>query len=102
MTIARIILGGAAALIISSAALAEQGMVTKIDRLSRTISIEPTAPVQTGTIGANAGGGATGPAQDFKAQEGLSLEDVHAGDRVNYTATSSGAAKMITKLERQK
>jgi hypothetical protein len=101
MTIARIILAGAATFIISSAALAEQGMVTKIDRLTHTISIQPTAPAQSGTVGANTGG-ATGPAQDFKAQDGLSLDDVHVGDRVNYTTAQNGAAKMITKLERQK
>ena len=101
MTITRIILVGAATLVMSQAALAEQGMVTKIDRLSRTISIEPTAPTQPGTVGANTGG-ATGPVQEFKAQEGLSLDEVHVGDRVNYSASSSGAAKTITKLDRQK
>jgi hypothetical protein len=101
MTIARIILAGAATLIMGSAALAEQGIVTKIDRLSRTIAIQPTAPLQTGTVGANAGG-VTGPAQDFKTQDGVSLDEVHAGDRVNYSITQNGAAKTITKLERQK
>jgi Copper binding periplasmic protein CusF len=102
MTIARIILAGAATLVMGSAALAEQGIVTKIDRLSRTVAIQPTAPLQTGTVGANAGGGVTGPAQDFKTQDGVSLDEVHAGDRVNYSITQNGAAKTITKLERQK
>jgi hypothetical protein len=110
MTIARIILAGTAAFIVSSAALAEQGMVTKIDRLTHTISIQPMAPAPSGTVGANTGGtagpagtaGPTGPAQDFKAQDNLSLDDVHVGDRVNYAITQTGAAKTITKLERQK
>jgi len=102
MSIARIILAGAATLIVSSAALAEQGIVTKIDRLSHTIAIQPTAPVPAGTIGANTGGGVTGPAENYKAQDGVSLEDVHAGDRVNYSITQDGAAKTITKLDRQK
>ena len=102
MTIARILLAGAATFVVTSTALAEQGMVTKIDRLSHTISIQPTAPVPTGTVGANSGGGPTGPVEDFKAQEGLSLDDVHVGDRVTYSITSGGAAKTITKLERQK
>ena len=102
MSIVRIVLAGAATLIMSSAAFAEQGIVTKIDRLSRTIAIQPTAPPTTGTVGANSGGGVTGPAEDFKAQDGVSLDDVHAGDRVSYSAMQSGAAKTITKLDRQK
>lgn len=101
MTIARIILAGTATLIVSSAASAEQGMVTKIDRLSHTISIEPTAPTQSGTVGANTGG-ATSPTQDFRAQDSVSLDEVHAGDHVNYSTAQNGAAKIITKLERQK
>jgi hypothetical protein len=102
MSIVRIMLAGVATLIMNSAALAEQGVVTKIDRLSRTIAIQPTAPPPTGTVGANSSGGVTGPAEDFKTQDGVSLDDVHAGDRVNYSAMQSGAAKTITKLERQK
>jgi Copper binding periplasmic protein CusF len=101
MTIARIILAGAATLIVNSAASAEQGMVTKIDRLSHTISIQPTASTQNGTVGANTNG-AIAPAQDFRAQDGVSLDEVHVGDRVNYSITQNGAAKTITKLERQK
>jgi hypothetical protein len=99
MTIARIGLAGTALLtLLTSWAFAEQGMVTKIDRLNHMISIQPT---QSGTVGANTGS-AAGPAQDFKAQEGMSLDDVHAGDRVTYSATGAGTPKTITKLERQK
>src|SRR6516225_3598929 len=102
MTVARFGLAGTALLILlNSAAFAEQGMVTKIDRLNHMISIQPTQPVQSGTVGANTGA-AAGPAQDFKAQEGMSLDDVHAGDRVNYSATGAGTPRTITKLERQK
>jgi hypothetical protein len=98
MTVARIGLAGTALLtVLTSAAFAEQGMVTKIDRLNRTISIQPTQPA-SGTVGANAGAAAD-PAQDFKAQQGMSLDDVHAGDRVNYSATSAGTPRTITKLE---
>jgi hypothetical protein len=99
MTVARIGLAGTALLtVLTSAAFAEQGMVTKIGRLNRTISIQPTQPAQSGTVGANAGA-AVDPAQDFKMQEGMSLDDVHAGDRVNYSAKGAGTPRIITKLE---
>ena len=90
MTVARIGLAGTALLtVLTSAAFAEQGVVTKIDRLNRMISIQPTQPAQSGTVGANAGAAAD-PAQDFKA---------HAGDRVNYSATGEGTPTTITKLK---
>jgi hypothetical protein len=73
--------GTALLTVLTSAAFAEQGMVTKIDRLNRTVLIRPIQPAQSEAVGANAG--AADPAQDFKAQEGMSLDDVHAGDRVN-------------------
>jgi len=98
MTVARIGLAGTALLtVLTSAAFAEQGVVTKIDRLNRMISIQPT-PAQSGTVGANAGAAAD-PAQDFKAQERMSLDDVHAGDRVTYSATGERTPRTITKLE---
>ena len=77
-----------------SAALAQQtetGKITRIDRTSNTIVILQT---QSGTVGA-AGGGAT---KQFKVQ-GNSLENLHAGDQVNYSATSAGD---ITKIEKKK
>src|ERR1700704_3078057 len=71
MKIAKIIMAGTAALtIISSAAVAQQaltGTVTKVDRINRTIAIQQ---MQSGTVGANTGGAA----EEFKAQEGLSLD----------------------------
>jgi Cu/Ag efflux protein CusF len=96
MKIAKIILAGTAALtIISSAAFAQQeltGTVTKIDRINRTIAIKQT---QSGTIGANTGGAA-----EFKAQDSLSLDTLHAGDKVTFSATETGGIK-ITKRQTQ-
>ena len=93
MKIAKIILAGTAALtIISSAAFAQEelkGTVTKVDRINRTIAIQQT---QSGTIGANTGGAA----QEFKAQDNLSLDTLHAGDQVTFSATEMGGIK-ITK-----
>jgi Cu/Ag efflux protein CusF len=97
MRIAKIILAGTAALtIISSAALAQQaltGTVTKVDRINRTIAIQQT---QSGTVGANTGGAA----QEFKAQDSLPLDTLHAGDKVTFSATETGGIK-ITKHPNQ-
>ena len=98
MKIAKIIMAGTAALtIISSAAVAQQaltGTVTKVDRINRTIAIQQ---MQSGTIGANTGGAA----EEFKAQNGLSLDALHAGDEVTFSATETGGTKTITKLQKQ-
>ena len=87
----------AAAGLITSAALAQQsmsGMVTKIDRLSGTISIQQT---QTGTVGA-----AGGAIQEYKVAKGQSLEELHAGDKVTFTTTDGDGGKTINKLDKQK
>ncbi len=98
MTIARIFSAGFAALIIqSSAGFAQQtlsGTITGINRLNDTIAIRQT---QSGTVGANT----VGAAEEFKVQKGLSLEDLHAGNRVNFSATGSNGIRTITKLQRQ-
>jgi Cu/Ag efflux protein CusF len=98
MKIAKIMLAGTAALtIISSAALAQQvltGTITKIDRINGTVAIQQT---QSGTVGANTGGAA----EEFKAQDGLSLDAWHAGDKVTFSATEPGGIKTITKLQKQ-
>ncbi len=98
MKIATMILAGAAAITgISPAALAQQaltGTVTKIDRIHGTLAIKNT---QSGTTGANTGGAA----EEFKAQEGLSLDGVHAGDRVTLSTTETGGTKTITKVQKQ-
>lgn len=95
---ARIICAGVAALtIIGSAAAADQpltGVITGLNRLSGTVTIQE---VQSGTVGANA----TGAAEEFKVQDGLSLEDVHAGDRVGFSTSEKSGVKTITKLQRQ-
>jgi Copper binding periplasmic protein CusF len=99
MTIARILSAGAAAALIalSSAALAEEahtGVITGINRLNDSIAIRQT---QNGTVGANTGG-----AEQFKVQKGQSLEDIHAGDRVTFSATSGpDGIKTITNLKKQ-
>jgi hypothetical protein len=91
------ILAGASALcMLTSVASAETltGRVMGINRLNNTIAIQQT---QDSTIGAN--GGAT---EDFRAQDGVSLENVHVEDRVTYSVAKTGAVKTITKIERQK
>jgi len=96
MKIAKVILAGTAALtIIGSATLAQEaltGTLTKVDRINRTVAIQPT---QSGTTGAN-----TGAAEEFKAQDGLSLETLHAGDKVTFSVTETGGIKTITKLQK--
>jgi Cu/Ag efflux protein CusF len=98
MKIANIILAGTGALtIISSAAFAQQaltGTVTQVDRINRTVAIKQT---KSGTIGANSGGAA----EEFKAQDSLSLDTLHAGDKVTFSATETGGIKTITKLQNQ-
>jgi Cu/Ag efflux protein CusF len=96
MRLAKIILAGTAALtIVSSAALAQQtlsGTLTEVDRINGVVAIKQT---QSGTVGANTGG-----AEQFKVQDGLSLEPWHAGDKVSYSATEQGGIKTITKLQK--
>jgi Cu/Ag efflux protein CusF len=97
MNIAKIMLAGTAALIISSAALAQQalnGTITGLNRINGTITIQQT---QSGTVGANAGSAA----QEFKVQDGLSLDDLHAGNRVTFSVTEKDGIKTITKLQKQ-
>ena len=87
----------AAASLITTAALAQQpmtGIVTKIDRLSGTISLQQT---QSGTVGA-----AGGAMQEYKVPKGQSLEDFHAGDKVTFTTSDSDGGKTISKLDKQK
>ena len=98
MKIARIMLIGAGAFAITgAAALAQQprtGTITEINRLNNTIAIRQT---QSGTVGANT----NGASEEFKIQGGMSLDAVHAGDRVSYSTTESGGTKTITKIDRQ-
>ncbi|SDJ87314.1 Copper binding protein CusF [Bradyrhizobium sp. Rc2d] len=96
----RFIFAGAAVItMLSSSALADDmtGMVTRIDRLNGTISIQQT---QKGTVGASSGN--AGALQEYKAKDAAMLEAVHAGDRVNYAATETNGTGTLTKLEKQK
>lgn len=99
MRIAKIVLASSVALaLISSAASAQQattgtGTVTIVDRIHGTIAIQPA---QSGTVGANTGVAAT----EFKLQ-GASLEALHAGDKVTFSATETGGTKTIVKIEKQ-
>jgi hypothetical protein len=98
MRLANIILAVVAALtIIGSAALAQQartGVVTVVDRIKGVVAIQPTP---SGTVGANT----AGAAEAFKVEAGLSLDTVHAGDKVTYSVTETGGTKTITKLQNQ-
>ena len=95
MKTAKVVLAGMLT-VIGSVALAQQsltGMVTTIDRLKGTITIQQT---QSGTVGANTGGAT----EQYKIQGGL-LNTLHAGDKVTFSASESGGTKTITKLEVQ-
>jgi Cu/Ag efflux protein CusF len=100
MTIARILSAGAAAalIVLGSAALAQEahtGTITGINRLNDSIAIRQT---QSGTVGANTGGAA----EQFKVQKGQSLEDIHAGDKVIFSATSGvDGIRTVTSLKKQ-
>ena len=97
MPIGRMILAGASALcLLTSVASAETltGRVMGINRLNNTIAIQQT---QDSTVGAN--GGAP---EEFRAQDGVSLDNVHVEDRVTYSVAKTGGVKTITKIERQK
>ena len=97
MKIAGMIMAATAALsIVGTSALAQQmrtGMVTKIDRISGTISIKD---MPDGTTGAN-DGAAT---EDFKVQDGARLNALHAGDRVTFALSDAVGTKTITKIDR--
>jgi Cu/Ag efflux protein CusF len=82
--------------IISSGALAQQGLtgtVTTLDRINGTIGIQQT---QTGTVGASAGAAT----EQFKVQ-GSPLEKLHAGDKVTYSVSGTGGARTITTIQKQ-
>ena len=99
MTNARVILSVTALLpLISSAAAAQQsqtGMLIMVDRINHTVAIQQTPG---GTVGANA----ASPNQQFKVPDNVSLEDIHAGDRVSYSVSDTGGGKTLSKLDKQK
>ncbi|MBV9456120.1 MAG: copper-binding protein [Bradyrhizobium sp.] len=69
------------------------GQVTEVNRLNNTVAVRP---IQNGTVGANAAG-----SEQFKVKEGVSLEDLHAGNRITYSVSDSGGTKTITKFKVQ-
>jgi Cu/Ag efflux protein CusF len=97
MKIAGMILAATAALSIAgTSALAQQmrtGMVTRIDRISGTITIKD---MPEGTVGANA----SAAAEEFKIQDGARLNALHAGDRVSFAVSDTAGTKTITKIDR--
>lgn len=99
MGTAKFVLAGAAVVtMLTSSAFADDmtGMITRIDRLNNTISIQQ---IQKGTVGGSAGG--AGALQQFKAKDAAMLDAVHAGDRVTYTATDTDGSGTLTKLQKQ-
>jgi len=99
MGTARFILAGAAVItMLASSAFADDmtGMVTRIDRLNNTISIQE---MQKGTVGGSAAG--AGALQEYKAKDAAMLDSVHAGDRVTDSATDTDGASTLTKLQKQ-
>jgi hypothetical protein len=97
MKIAKTLATAAAFITIGSAAWAQQalvGTITGINRLNDTIAIKQA---QNGTVGSNT----TAGAEEFKVQKGLSLEDLHAGDKVSFSVSGTGDTRTITKLQRQ-
>ena len=83
--------------IAGSAAFAEdelRGQVTQVNRLTNTVAIRP---IQEGTVGANI----AGSEQQFKVKDGVSLEDLHAGNRITYSVSESGGTRMVTKFKVQ-
>ncbi|WP_298244502.1 copper-binding protein [uncultured Bradyrhizobium sp.] len=95
----RFIFAGAAALgMLATSALADDltGMVMRIDRLNGTISIQQ---IQKGTVGASSG--SAGALQEYKTKDAAMLDAVHAGDRVNYSATETNGTGTLTKLQKR-
>jgi hypothetical protein len=109
MNIAKILLAGTAALAMGSVALAQQsqtGLVTTVDRIHRTVTVQPIPGKPSGIVGANSATTNSGtpnsapPAQSFKVADGLSLDDVHAGDTATFSASESGDSSTITKFDK--
>ncbi len=96
MKIAKFVSIGAVVLS-ASAAFAQQnltGTLTMIDRPDRNVVIQRA---QDGTVGTSGR-----PNDVLKVPQNVSLDDVHVGDKVTYTATETGGVKTVTKLEKQK
>ena len=96
MRIAGMIMAAAALSVAGTAAFAQQtrtGMVTRIDRISSTVSIRD---MPEGTTGTNAGAAT----EEFKVQDGARLNGLHAGDRVTFAVSDAAGTKTITKIDK--
>ena len=97
-SLAKFVIAGTATLMLAGAAASAQenqtGQVTRVNRLDNTVAIRP---VQSGTVGANT----AGAEQQFKVKDGVSLEDLHAGNRITYSVTESGGTKTLTSFKKQ-
>ena len=92
MKIPSILLAGTLVLGVSGVARAadsQTGMVTQLNRLTNTISIKR---VQTGTVGANP----AGAAENFKVKDGLSTDELHAGDRISFESDDKSGVLTLT------
>ena len=91
MKIATILLAGTLVLSVGGVATADDatGLVTQLNRLTNTISIKR---VQTGTVGANT----SGAAENFRVKDGLSTDNLHAGDRISFQAADKDGVKTLT------
>jgi Cu/Ag efflux protein CusF len=98
MKIAGMIMATTVALgIAATSALAQQsrsGMVTRIDRISGTISIKDTPD---GTTGAKTGAAT----EEFKVQDGSRLNALHVGDSVTFAVNDAAGTKTITKIDKK-
>jgi len=95
--LAKLVIAGTATLILTGAAAAQEnqtGQVTRVNRLDNTVAIRP---VQSGTVGANT----AGAEQEFKVKDGVSLEDLHAGNRITYSVTETGGTRTLTSFKKQ-
>lgn len=100
MRLAKTALAGSLLALISSVALAQEaltGMVTIVNRISGTITIQP---IQGGTENATVGANTGGTAEQFKVQAGM-LTSLHAGDRVTFSVSEAGGTKTITKIDKK-
>jgi hypothetical protein len=92
MKITSILLAGTLVLGVSVAARADDsqtGMVTQLNRLTNTVSIKR---VQTGTVGANV----SSAAENFKVKDGLSTDNLHAGDRISFQSADKSGVLTLT------
>ena len=100
MRLAKTALAGSLLALIGSVALAQEaltGTVTMVNRISGTITIQPTqSGTESATVGANTGG----TAEQFKVQAGM-LTSLHAGDRVTFSVSEAGGTKTITKIDKK-